>query len=504
MRVLLDTNILIHREAATVVRTDIGRLFFWLDKLRWDKCVHPASLEEVGKHQDPRVRSTFETKLQSYQVLKSLAPASADISKIAANDKTENDRNDTLLITELSASRVDALISEDRGLHKKAVELGISDRVFTIDAFLEKSMAENPELADYKVLAVRKVVFGEIDVKLHFFDTFREEYDGEAFNRWFSRKADEPAYVCFEANELVAFLYLKVEGPDENYGDIEPRLKPKKRLKIGTFKVELNGYKLGERFLKIIFDNALQQRVDEIYVTIFERSVGQQRLVQILEDFGFKNWGTKTNVYGTEAVYIRNMAPSFSPDDPKLTFPYISRSSRAFVVPIYPQYHTTLLPDSILRTESPTDFVEQEPHRNAIRKVYVGRSMFRDLRRGDALVFYRTGGYYRSVVTTLGIVDGVYKQIRDEAHFVSLCRKRSVFSDEELRAQWKYKKSDRPFIVGFLYAYSFPRRPNMKELIDNGIIRDVESAPRGFEQISKEQFSKILSISNTDPRIVVD
>jgi hypothetical protein len=37
MRVLLDTNILIHREAATVVRADIGKLFFWLDKLKYEK-----------------------------------------------------------------------------------------------------------------------------------------------------------------------------------------------------------------------------------------------------------------------------------------------------------------------------------------------------------------------------------------------------------------------------------------------------------------------------------
>jgi len=29
----------------------------------------------------------------------------------------------------------------------------------------------------------------------------------------------------------------------------------------------MNGFKLGERFLKIVFDNALQQKVDEIYVT---------------------------------------------------------------------------------------------------------------------------------------------------------------------------------------------------------------------------------------------
>jgi len=33
----------------------------------------------------------------------------------------------------------------------------------------------------------------------------------------------------------------------------------------------LNGFRLGERFLKIIFDNALKQKVEEIYVTIFEK-----------------------------------------------------------------------------------------------------------------------------------------------------------------------------------------------------------------------------------------
>src|ERR1035441_7798532 len=123
MRVLLDTNILIHREAATVVRRDIGRLFFWLDKLKYEKCIHPASLEEIGKHQDPRVRSTFEAKLQSYQLLKTSAPISGAVQPAAAKDKTENDRNDTLLVNELYANRVDFLISEDRGVHAKAAVL---------------------------------------------------------------------------------------------------------------------------------------------------------------------------------------------------------------------------------------------------------------------------------------------------------------------------------------------------------------------------------------------
>jgi len=44
----------------------------------------------------------------------------------------------------------------------------------------------------------------------------------------------------------------------------------------------------------------------------------------------------------------------------------------------------------------------------------------------------------------------------------------------------------------------------MKRLIELGIIRNVESAPRGFEKISKEDFEKILRETNTDDNIIVN
>ena len=94
MRVLLDTNILIHREASTVVRHDIGKLFFWLDKLKHEKCIHPASLEEIDKHKDQRVRDTFRAKLQSYHVLKTTAPVSAAVQTAAVvDDRVRPNRN---------------------------------------------------------------------------------------------------------------------------------------------------------------------------------------------------------------------------------------------------------------------------------------------------------------------------------------------------------------------------------------------------------------------------
>lgn len=74
MRALLDTNILIHREAATVVRLDIGALFGWLDRLGIEKWIHPASVSEIAAHADERVRRSFEAKLASYRLIEAPAP----------------------------------------------------------------------------------------------------------------------------------------------------------------------------------------------------------------------------------------------------------------------------------------------------------------------------------------------------------------------------------------------------------------------------------------------
>lgn len=502
MKVLLDTNIVIHREMKHPVDKNIGRVFRWIDKLRYDKCIHEVTINEISKMQDKKAREAFFIKMESYHRLPTVAPLKPEVQNISKKyDTTDNDRNDTLLLNEVFSNRVEILITEDRKIHKKAVELGIYDKVFTIDEFLEKVIAENPELLDYKVPSVKKEYFGNINLQDEFFDNFKEDYDG--FEKWFNGKADETAYVSSSDDSVVAFLYLKVENKSDAYPDITPTFTSKKRLKIGSFKVQLNGFKLGERFLKIAFDNALRLLVDEIYVTIFPKREEQIRLISLLMDYGFQYYGIKESSSGKEEVYTRDFSRKASMESPKITYPFISRKARKFIVPIYPEYHTNLFPDSILRTESPLDFIEHEPFRNAISKVYISRSLNRDLRSGDIIVFYRTGGYYKSVVTTLGVVEKVFTTIKDEHHFINLCRKRSVFSDEELKKQWAYS-TYRPFVVNFLYSYSFPKRINLKRLIELGIIPDAESAPRGFEKISDESFNKIIKETGSNEYIIVD
>jgi hypothetical protein len=123
---------------------------------------------------------------------------------------------------------------------------------------------------------------------------------------------------------------------------------------------------------------------------------------------------------------------------------------------------------------------------------------------GDILVFYRTasGGpaHYTSVATTLGIVESVITGIPSAEKFIEICRKRSVFSDDELRLHWNYNPNSRPFVVNFLYTYSLPRRPNFASMKEQGIVC---AAPRGFEQLTDSAFFKLLEISNGNLGLVV-
>ncbi|MDD4209959.1 MAG: PIN domain-containing protein [Bacteroidales bacterium] len=508
MKALLDTNIIIHRESIKVLNEDIGYLFKWLDKLRIVKYIHPLTVIEINKYKNTEIVESLNIKLESYNELKTQSPFEGKIVDISHNiDTNENDIIDSHILNEVYSGRIDILISEDKKVHTKAKLLDISEKVFTINSFLEKVTAENPDLVDYKVLSVKKQYFGEIDLKSSFFDSFREDYKG--FENWFKSKSDEISYVCYQDNQLSAFLYLKVEGEEDNYNDIFPVFSKKKRLKIGTFKVSSNGYKIGERFLKIIFDNALKQKVSEIYVTIFSNRPEQKSLISLLETWGFQMYGHKNTNSGTELVYIKEFSRDkvvVNIEDPKLTFPYLSRESDIYITPIYQKYHTELFPDSILKTESPKDFVENEPYRNALSKVYISRSKERNLKSGDLIVFYRTGdkgnALHTGVVTTIGVVENVIINIPDEETFIYLCRKRSVFTDQELREYWNFNPNNkpehlikRPFIVNFLYSYSLPKRPNLKWLNETGVIPNIMEMPRGFRKISREHFNKIIKYS---------
>ena len=447
MKALLDTNIIIHREASKVINQDIGILYRWLERGKYTKCIHSLTIKEIENHKDKQIVESFHIKLDSYECIEIPSPLQEAVVQISNQfDINQNDRNDTQLLNEVFVGRADILITEDKKIRKKAIVLGIENKVFTIDSFLEKVFAEHPELVNYKVLNVLKTTFGLINLDDNFFTSLKEDYDG--FQKWFIKKYDEEAYITINANKGLLLSFNKVE---------------------------------------------------EIYVTIFNQREEQRRLIDLLEQWGFILWGKKNE----EFVYVRDFSKRIDFNNLRHTYPYISKQKNCFIVPIYPEYHTELLPDSILNNESPEEFIEDFPHRNAISKVYISRALEPHPTEGDLLIFYRTGGYHKSVITTIGIVEEIRYDFVDEEDFVMYCRKSSIFPEDQLRKMWQHVTS-KPFAVRFLYVYSFPHRINMSKLIELKILGGVNDPPRGFRKITKEQLDTILKETKSDESFIIN
>ncbi|NLC92536.1 MAG: hypothetical protein GX677_03600 [Treponema sp.] len=499
MKVLLDTNVIIHRENTKATNYGIGLLFYWLDKLNYEKCIHPYVIEELRSLHNKNIQDLYDAKLAAYTELHTVAKQTEDFIVKLPFEKSHNDAVDNQLLFEVYSGRVDVLITEDKALRDKARLFSIRNKVLSINDFISICTAENPSLISYKMLAVKKEYFGNIDINNPFFDTFRSDYLG--FNEWFAKKSNEEAYICrTEKNEIIGFLYIKTEDEKENYSEIEPTFNPKRRLKIGTFKIETSGFRLGERFIKIIFDNAIARHVDEIYVTLFEDRPELKALEDLLSAWGFTRHGVKKSHSKEEIVLIKQLNTYNESFSVKYNFPNILYRRNKFILPIFPKYHTTLLPDSKLNTENEVDFIDNVAHRYALDKVYISwSSNSTNTQPGDLILFYRTGENegrkaYESVLTSLGVIESIYKP-KSKNELLQICKNRSVFSKEELEKFWN-GHSWNLSIIKFIFVKNLTKRPILKELWERNIVPE-HKGPRPFDKISDEQFNNILELSET-------
>ena len=341
--------------------------------------------------------------------------------------------------------------------------------------------------------------FRDINLSDPFFDSLKADY--VEFPDWFGRKENETAYV-FESDSgsIEGFLYLKSE--DGAITDVSPPLPPKTRIKVGTFKINPHGTKLGERFVKKIFDHAIANQVDEIYVTVFSKHAP---LIRIFERYGFSRVAKKITENGEELVLTKQFGANQL--DPLLRYPQVDKSSRAFLLSLWPQWHTRLLPDSILRNES-ASIVEDVSHANSIHKVYLaGMGGMEVLMPGDNIVIYRTSdepgrARFRAVVTSVCVVEE-YRNIDsfpDEASFVAYCDPYSIFTSAELSDLWRTKRY--PHVIRFTYNIALPRRLTRGHLLDTVGLE--ASAYWGFMRLTSQQFEKILEDSGVNENLVVN
>ena len=169
-------------------------------------------------------------------------------------------------------------------------------------------------------------------------------------------------------------------------------------------------------------------------------------------------------------------------------------------MPIQPKYHTSLLPDSILRNENENDFLAKTPYRYALQKVYISFAPERNIHPGDIVIFYRNGvpgnAGHTAVLTSVAIVDEAITNFRSKEEYMSHVQNRSVFTNNELEEFWD-KHQGNQIVLKFIFVTSLNKRPILKFLWDANII-DIPKGPRPFTRITDSQFEMIMNEAKTD------
>lgn len=327
--------------------------------------------------------------------------------------------------------------------------------------------------------------FAEINLQDSFFHSLRNDYPG--FDDWFKGKSKQDAFVQYDNDRIIGFLYLKVE--EGLVDDVTPNIYANKILKVGTFKIEAHGTKMGEQFIKIIMDYAANENVDVCYVTIYKK---HNSLISLIQQFGFELYGVKGKGEYRENVYLKNMK-SITGDINK-DFPYINVfGAKKYLLSIYPKYHSIMFPDSILTTEN-KNIITDVSYTNSIHKIYVCTMEQVDtLKYGDIVVLYRTAEYgrsaeYSAVATSVCVVEDVKKQSEFASFedFYQYASKYSVFDKSDL-LYW-YRRGGCKAIK-MTYNAALKKRIVRHDLIEEiGLERNQYW---GFFELTDEQFKKI-------------
>lgn len=353
---------------------------------------------------------------------------------------------------------------------------------------------------------LKYIPFNQVNFSDVFFDSLKADYS-HGFIEWFHSKcnSNDYAYVLYDENDNIdGFLYLKTETGIID--DVSPIIPNGIHLKVGTFKFNPKGTLRGQRFLKKIFDHALNNNVDNIYVTAFEK---HDYLIRLFKIYGFIDEGVKVSENGIERVLIKEMNRDALTGDILSDYPFINNRSNEskFLLSIYPTFHTRLFPDSKLITESP-DVISDVSYANSIRKVYIcGMSGVESMKPNDIIIIYRTSdnqgpAYYRSVATSLCVVEKVRNihSFVTEKEFLDYCARYSVFTESELKSFYKTKKY--PYIISFTYNLALPKRLNRAKLISE--IGLNPQAYWGVMKLTNEQFNNVVKLGGVNESIIIN
>lgn len=432
MRTLIDTNVLIALEDNNILESRFSD--FYREAIKNSKLlIHPVSRIDIGRDKNKLRQIKTLSKLAKYQELTNPPEPTKDFLIKLGISNESNDIVDANLLYSVLKNSVNFLVTEDKGIHRKAIKFSIQERVLNVDQaaslFLRLSTRDIPDHTLIEYLPVHN-----LDISDNFFDSLREDYGEEDFNNWFKRISQEgrSCWTLIEDNNILALNILK----EEEKHDFERIHIP--TLKLCTFKVSdtVAGRKIGELLLKLLFHYAQRNHLKSIYVTVLPK---YPLLISFFKEYGFEIVGKKDN----ENIMMKNMIlPSKITSNygpllfAKKYYPnYLDTSSiNKYLIPIQPQFHNRLFPDCKERQTTIDEFTFPCPEGNTIKKAYLCNSNIKRINGGDILLFYRS--HDKMAITSIGVVEKTIRT-QDPQLVVSTVSNRTVYTYEEITSLCK-------------------------------------------------------------------
>jgi len=491
MRLLLDTNVVIALEdvssPVTAIAADLARL---AQKHSVVLMIHEASRDDFERDSVEERRFASVAKAGKYPAIdQPPAPDEAFLAR-AGKISDDNDRVDTDLLYAIERDCADALVTEDRRLHKRANRLGLGARTYYVEQAVDLLTALF-EPRSMLPPTVEDVPLHSLHLDDPLFDTLRGAYTGESdFDAWFKRKSREGrwAWVIRTNDKLDAICIYNLEEPETS-----------RSFKLCTFKVSENsrGRHLGELLLKTAFATCDKSGCSNAFVEIFPE---QDFLIDFLGEFGFVEDGLKPGST-TERVYRKRFRPPPPPSGSALEYhiawapafdsgPDVGK----FFVPVQPQFHSNLFPEAPTVPPDPsqlaldvTSAYTSSVVGNGIRKAYLSNSPTTKLRAGDLLLFYRSHDTH--AITTLAVVEDTLRST-DASAIGAFVGKRTVYDFKEIEA----KAAKSALAILFRQVIHLPKPLPLTEWQRHG-----GSAYQSITEVSDDQFARVMEWGNADP-----
>lgn len=502
MRILIDTNIFIYREANNKIMANIQNFHALANQLGIQIVVHPRSRNEIEKDSNRKRREISLSKFETYPILKDVPDPKNDTTfySLLGYSAKSTDYIDDNILYAVYRNAVHLLVTEDKKMLRKAEKLGIRNKVLSSGEAVSLLSSIKKENNIFTPPAVRHVEIHSLNLYDSFFDSLRSDYSN--FNEWFEEKAKEgrEGFVFHrDDGHIGALLIYKHE--EEALFCTPPQPK-KRRLKLCLFKVDEKGFKIGELFIKIAVNLAIKNNSEEIYLTHYVKD--RDPLVELISEYGFEE---KAKTRDGEVVYIKEMFPpkgtikNLPPIDISTRYwPYYydGKEVRKFIVPIRPEYHERLfieLRKEFTLFESQGEFIVEG---NTIKKAYLSKTKSKKFAKGDILLFYRTkDGKYRreeSGITTIAVVDDVHHEVQNIDEALWITKNRTVYEKSEINNLLPVT------IILFTWHFYLKKVIDLNRLLKQGFLK---GPPQSITEISEKAYLFIKKYGGIDERYTV-